>query len=186
MDAYDTSAEYLRTRVERLAEEITQQIKAQRPDTVVAFFISDVVDAVENVVGGVVDVAQDAVNEAVNVTHDVVNAVVDVGERAINAAEDAVQAVAAHAQQVVHVAKVATEIIQVVTLATDLIGGGEVPAGPSGQRGTQASAAELVKARRTLIRQQRSEASNNLLAKRSELKARIAAISARVAASRRT
>jgi len=92
MDSYDTSAEYLRTRVQKVADEISQHLQ-KTPAGEQFFFICDIVNAVENAVGDVVHVAQDGVNAAVNVTHNIVTAVENIGERAIHATENAVNAV---------------------------------------------------------------------------------------------
>ena len=190
MDSYDISAEYLRARVEEIAQEVTQQLQsrgisaaAQQP-----FFISDIVHAVENAVGGVVNATHDAVNAAVNVTHNLVNVAENLGEHAIHATQNLVNAVTAHTQQVVQVANFATQAVRVATFITGLIGG-ELQldrGGEASSTGMQASAAELIQARRAIILQQRTETINNIAAKRAELKGQIEAIAARLGRANRS
>jgi hypothetical protein len=189
-DDYDTSAEYLRSKVEQIAQEITQKVQSRLPaGQVQPFFICDVVNAVENAVNGVVNATHDAVNAAVNATHNVVNAVenvaeraINIGERVIHATEDVVDDVTVHTQQIVHVANLATDAIKVATFVTEFVGAAQAAEGsvPSGQAAPQASAAELIKARRAAILQQRTTVINDISAKRAELKSKIAAVSVRV------
>jgi hypothetical protein len=186
MDSYDSSAEYLRSRVEQMAQEISQRVQTQNASggAVQPFFICDIVNGVENAVAGVVNATHDAVNAAVNATHDVVNAVAHVGERAIAATENAVHAVTAHTAQVVQVANFATDAIKVTAFVTEITGGILQQADATkAQAGTQASATDLIQARRTVIMQQRTSISNDIASKRSELKAKIAAVAAKGNAS---
>jgi hypothetical protein len=189
-DAYDTSAEYLRNRVEQLAQEITQKIQSRLPaGQVQPFFICDIVNGVEDAVNGVVNVAHDAVNAAVNATHDVVNAAeniaeraANIGERAINATEDVINDVTVHTAQIVHVANLATDAIKVATFATELIGSTQVTeeSVQSAHAAHHASVAALIQTRRAAILQQRATIVNDISAKRTELKSKIAGVSARI------
>lgn len=189
-DDYDTSAEYLRSRVEQIAQEITQKVQSRLgPGQVQPFFICDIVNDVENAVNGVVNATQDAVNAAVNATRDAVNAAeniveraVNIGERAINATEEVVHVVTVHTQQVVHVANLATDAIKVATFVTEFVGAAQVTEGgvQSAHGAPQASATELIQARRAAILQQRTNVINDISAKRAELKSKIAGVSVRV------
>jgi hypothetical protein len=195
-DSYDTSAEYLRNRVEQIAQEITQKVQSHAPaGQVQPFFICDIVNGVENAVNGVVNATHDAVNAAVNATHDVVNAAeniteraINIGERAINATEEVVNAVTAHTQQIIQVANLATDAIKVATFVTEFVGAAAATEGSvqSAQAAPQASAAELIQARRAAILLQRAAVSNDVSAKRSELKSKIAAVSVRIRNSGRS
>ena len=189
-DDYDTSAEYLRNRVEQLAQEITQKIQSRvTPGQVQPFFICDIVNGVEDAVNGVVNVAHDAVNAVINATQDAVHATeniaeraVNIGERAINVTEEVIDAVTAHTHQVLQVANLATDAFKVATFVTDFVGGATPSEGrpESGQAASQASAAELIQARRTAIQQQRTAIINDVSAKRAELKSKIAGVSVRL------
>jgi hypothetical protein len=189
-DAYDTSAEYLRNRVEQIAQEITQKIQSRLPaGQVQPFFICDIVNDVEDAVNGIVNVAQDVVNAAVNATHDVVNAaeniverVVNIGERAINATEEVVDVVTAHTQQIVQVANLATDAIKVATFVTEFVGAAQATEESvhSAHAAHHASAAALIQARRAAILQQRTTILNDISAKRTELKSKIAGVSVRI------
>jgi phage-related protein len=147
-DSYDTSAEYLRSRVEQIAQEISQKVQSRLPaGQVQPFFICDIVNVAENVVNGVVNVAHDVVNAAVNATQDVVNAAenvaeraVNIGERAINATEEVVNAVTAHTQHIVQVANLATDAIKVATFVAEFVGAAPTERGaPSAEVASQAS-----------------------------------------------
>jgi hypothetical protein len=187
MDGYDTSAENLRARVEKVAEQISHQL-AKTPAGEQFFFICDIVNAVENVVGDVVNVAQDAVNEAVNVAHNVVNAVENIGERAVHATEEAIHAVTAHTQQVLEVAQFAVATINVTRAIVDFVGAeiaveGTEKAATKG--GARASAAQLIQARRAIILEQRRSLITSTQAKRNEIKSRIATVAARISTASR-
>jgi hypothetical protein len=187
MDPFDMSAEYLRTRVEQVAAQISQQV-AKTPAAEHPFFISDIVNAVENAVGGIVHAAEDAVNEAVNVTHDIVNAVEHVGERVVTATERAVEAVTVHTQQILDVANIATDVVKTVQVTIDVaeaigvVAETESGAHHRGPTASGASVSQLVQARRAAILEQRKAIINSHLAKRTEIKSKIAAVASRLAA----
>jgi hypothetical protein len=190
MPDYDTSAEYLRNRVEQLAQEISQRAQSRvAPGQVQPFFICDIVNGVEDAVNGVVNATNDVVNAVVNAAQDAVNATeniaeraVNIGERAIDATEEIVNAVTAHTHQIIQVANLATDAFKVATFVTDFVGGGTTDEGrqESHQGAAHASAAQLIQARRTAILQQRTAIANDIAAKRAELKARIAGVSVRL------
>jgi hypothetical protein len=186
MDGYDTSAEQLRARVEKIAEQISQQL-AKTPAGEQFFFISDIVNAVENVVGDVVNVAEDAVNAAVNVAHNVVNAVENVGERVVHATEEAIHAVTAHTAQIVQGAQFVAATIAVVKGVVDLVGAEIVAEEKAGAKGGgKGSAAQLIQARRAIILEQRRSIISATAAKRNEIRSRVAAVAARISAASRS
>jgi hypothetical protein len=192
MDAYDTSLESLRARLSKVADDYVQQIR-RIPNAETAFFIGDIVNAVENVAGDVVNATQDAVNAAVNATHDVVNAAenvvnnvahvaVNITHNVITATEEAIHAVTNHTNLIVQTAQVTFATFKVTAEITDLIGvaaaesqGGQRGAAPSG-----ASAAQLIQARRAAILQDRTSLVNSVLSKRTEITDRIAGLRARL------
>ena len=106
MDGCDASAEYLRTKVQKVAEEVSKQL-SKTPAGEQFFFLSDIVNAVENPVGDVVPIVQDAVNEA---AHNVITAVENIGARAIHATEVAINAGTAHTPQIIEVANFAAAV----------------------------------------------------------------------------
>lgn len=185
MDSYDTSAEYLRVRVQKVAEEISKQL-SRSPAGEQFFFISDIVNAVENAVGDVVHVVQDGVNAAVNVAHNVVTAVENIGERAIHATEDAINAVTAHTQQIIEVANLAAATFKVTQEVVDFVGAAfTADAGAAAGKGAvKASAGQLIQARRAIILEQRKSLIAAAEAKRSEIKSKLFAISARLGSPR--
>jgi hypothetical protein len=195
MDPYNTSAEYLRVRVEQMAQDMSQKFQTQAAagGQLQPFFICDIVNGVENAVGGIVNAAHDAVNAAVNAAHDAVNAVENIGERAVTATEAIVHAVTVHTQQIVHITNIATDVVKTATFITEFVGG----VLPQEEKGTHAShaastaaasasAAELIQARRTAIMQHRASITNDVLAKRVELQAKIAGVRAKASSSPRT
>jgi hypothetical protein len=187
MDSYDTSAEYLRTRVQKVADEISQHLQ-KTPAGEQFFFICDIVNAVENAVGDVVHVAQDGVNAAVNVTHNIVTAVENIGERAIHATENAVNAVTAHTQQIIEVANLAAATFKITQEVVDLVGAAiaQEAGGAAAKGGAKASAAQLIQARRAIILDQRKALISATEAKRTELKSKIDAVAARLSAASRS
>ena len=191
MDAYNTSAEYLRVRVETMAQEVTQKLQTQSAASgqqLQPFFICDIVNGVENAVGGIVNATHDAVNAAVNAAHDAVNAVENIGERAVTATEAVVHAVTVHTQQLVNIANIATDVVKVTTFITEAVGGVAPQEGAtqSSQVVVSASVTELIQVRRTAIMQQRASITNDLLAKRAELQAQIATVAAKASVSPRS
>jgi hypothetical protein len=187
MDTYDTSAEYLRTRIQKVADEISQQLQ-KTPAGEQFFFICDIVNAVENAVGDVVHVVQDGVNEAVNVTHNIVTAVENIGERAIHATEEAVHAVTAHTQQIIEVANLAAATFKITQEVVDLVGAAilQESAGAAAKGGNKASAAQLIQVRRAVILEQRKALISATEAKRTEIKSKIATVAARLSAASRS
>ena len=194
MDAYDTSIESLRARVAKVAEEYSQQIR-RVPGAEEAFFIGDIVNAVENVAGDVVNVAHDAVNAAVNATHNAVNAVENVVNNAahvaqnithnvINATEQAIHAVTDHTQIILQATHLTAATFRITVEATDLIGGfsTEAQSATKGGSAGKSSVTQLIQARRAAILQERTSLDGSALAKRAEIKDRIAGMRNRIAA----
>jgi hypothetical protein len=187
MDQYDTTAGALRTRVEQIAERISQQ--AQRnAATIEPFFIDNIVHAVENAAGDVADAVGDAVNAAVNATHDAINAVEDVGKDVINVTADAVHAtenivdaVTEHTDIIHNIADVTLEALDVTPDIVDAIGfapvvEGQDKATAASRAAAKASAAQLIQLRRSLLREKRRSLVTRTAAKRAQIKEKIAAV----------
>jgi cysteinyl-tRNA synthetase len=187
MNTYDTSAEALRARIQKVADEISVQLQ-KTPAGEQFFFISDIVNAVENAVGDVVNIVQDGVNAAVNVTHDVVNAVENIGERAVNATEEAIHAVTVHTRQILEVANFAAATYKVTIEIADLVGAviHQETAGGTAKGAAKASAAQLIQARRSIILEQRKSLVNAADTMRTELKSRIDAVTRRISTAGRS
>jgi hypothetical protein len=193
MSPHATSAEYLRARVEKIAEQVSGQL-AKTTSGEQFFLVNDVVTAIENAVGDVVNLAQDAVNVFVNAAHDVVTAIEHVGERAIHAAEHHINDATLQTDFII----VATHQIinDAATEGMQLVGGPFV--GCSGElleavmaignetkissARAKASVAVLIQARRATILRQREALMNSTRAKRIEIKSRTASIRGRIVA----
>jgi phage-related protein len=195
MDQYDATAKSLTARVERIAEQISQQ--AQRnAATVEPFFIDDVFNAVGNAVGDVANAVGDAVNAAVNATQDAVNAVENIGkdvinvtDDAINATENIIHAVTDHTDIIHNIANVTLEALNITPDVADFIGFAPIveakdKVAAASQPAVKASAAQLLQVRRALLREKNKALAAQTASKRTEIRNKIASIRASIAAAK--
>jgi hypothetical protein len=195
MDQYDTMSKSLTARVERIAEQISQQ--AQQKTTIIEpFFIDNIFNAVENAAGDVANAVGDGVNAAVNATHDAVNAVENIGKDVITATDDAIHAtenivhvVTNHTDFIHEVGNLTLEAVNVTPDVADLVGlsplvESDEKVSAASQAAAKASAAQLLQVRRSLIREKHKALAAQTATKRSEIKNRIASIRASITAAK--
>lgn len=198
MDQYDASAKSLTARVERIAEQISQQAQ-RRAAHIEPFFIDNIFNAVENAAEDVANAVGDGVNAVVNATHDAVNAVENVGKDVINATDDAIHAteeiihaVTNHTDFIHEIGNLALEAVNITPEVADFVGfsatveGEEKVKTSTASHGeAKASAAQLLQMRRTLLREKNKALTAQTAAKRSEIKDKIASIRAGIAAAKK-
>ncbi len=186
MHQYDAAAQSLTAKVEKIAEQISQQALRNAPG-VEPFFIDNVFQAVENAAGDVADSVERAVNAGVNATHDLINDVATLVHNAatqdviIHATGDLVQVVTDHTAAIHNIANVTLENVLAVATPGLLDDVGFAP-DIEGQKATaasraqaRASSAQLLQARRALLREKSNALSAQTAAKRTEIREKIAA-----------
>jgi hypothetical protein len=160
---YDTSLEALRTRIERIADTIAQRFQRTPGNEQFSFF-DDIVHAVE-----------DIGNNVVNATNDVVNNVVNATQQAVNATAQATDWAVDHTQEVVEVTH---GVVEVTEIATEVAEAGAAFEGldkaAGGAGSTQASAAQLITARRASLEKNRRAFRDRIQSVRSQIQQSIA------------
>ena len=176
----DTSAEALRSRIESMAQTISERMAASG-GVAVPEFIGDIVDAVGDVVGDVVNGAVDAANEVANVATQVANVVgqgVQDVQQVANAAEAAVNEIGG-------LANLVTNFADNFAGFADFIGGFFTePGGTQGAAApSSASAAQLVKARHQALMERRSTTRSSIQAQVRTLRSKVSHLAAQARSS---